>query len=38
LELYRERWHVFQLPPNALRSSMQALDALARFTREAVGL
>ena len=38
LELYRERWHVFQLPPNAMRSSMQALDALARFTREAVGL
>ena len=38
LELYRERWHVFQLPPNAMKSSQQALDALARFAREAVGL
>ncbi len=37
LELYRERWHVFQLSPGRMESARQATEALARFAREAVG-
>jgi len=37
LELYRERWHVFQLAPGRMESSRLATEALARFAREAVG-
>ena len=38
LELYRERWHVFQLSPGRMESARLATEALARFAREAVGL
>jgi acetyl esterase/lipase len=37
LDIYQERWHVFHLQAFYLRSSRQALQAIAAFARSCVG-